>query len=92
MEVRGAGRRRGRPLHTWGWEDGRGRGRLLFAGSSAPTRTDPLGRPHGRFQERISDLATHGLCMLVCVCAQPLDRVPLYDAMDYSPPGSYGHG
>ena len=59
MEVRGAGRRRGRPLHTWGWEDGRGRGRLLFAGSSAPTRTDPLGscarwgRPSGDSQNAL---------------------------------------
>ena len=43
MEVGGAGRRRGRPPHTWGWEDRRGRGRLLFARSSAPTRTGPLG-------------------------------------------------
>lgn len=56
MEVGGAGRRRGRPPNTWGWEDGRGRGRLLFAGSSAPTRADPLGscarwgRPSGDSQ------------------------------------------
>lgn len=42
MEVGGAGRRRGRPPHTWDWEHRCGRGRLLFARSSAPTRTDPL--------------------------------------------------
>ena len=48
-----------------------------------------LGLPC-QLQERQAD--TRGLCMLVCVCAQPLDRVPLYDTMDYSPPGSSGHG
>lgn len=59
MEVGGAGRMPGRPPHTWCWEDGRGRGQLLFAGSSAPTRTDPLGscarlgRPSGDSQNTL---------------------------------------